>query len=886
MNEKESSARATLLFLLAVPVCLVFVTGLIYDISNSITGQYSFTFSREYSGWQTGDGAVIMWIPTYMIGLFLELFPFVILVRAYFLRSSTKNLQSLQDPEILTIAREAAEKAEIDTPPLYTFTDQRVILDVFGTNKKPLLRLSSEFIQLFGEKPKELKALLLHEYSHILHKDVGLLTLRSSFIHTLGVYLLVNLTYQCYNMYKYAAKYSTEIPPSEMGTKVLFRILGDQIMLFLGLALLFLLVISIYREREFLADMKAQFMLKNSTLGSALKELQSAVSKGVSIEIFSDHPPIQKRIDALKRQKPPSSLTVIFWTALTLAFCVLLLTDSFGEITMTFFHYDSYTVERFYTSTGIWIDFAVEALFPGFVMLYLFRFERVKSFLHSVGKTSFCCGVYSALVVGYHPIMWVLRSHGFYLPEVTTISNTTRGWAFLPGVNRISDCVMLFFHRMNPDLPFRLKYAMREWFFVFLVITIIYSVISICIFLMRGISVQKVTASSKRTRLFMVATVEIFLILGGIVTQIPQKERSSTTEEWIMSFYTAYDYKEPGTAEYVKAGSFDFKTQYDIADNYYSIHTLTHINRLGNLTLNQRDELIRWLRYHQDDKGDFFLEFYFFELSDKASIWEEQCILMSLQDLNALDAIDKEGAIEYALSEYEDYPWEVFHTVQTLQTLDAVDRMDEHLRGLAEKYFLNVDDESGPDSPEMCYEGFYPCWETGWDCIICTYWGVLTVRELGVLDMYNEEIIGSWIMDHYTEDGGFCEELLIDWWSDPPETYQGASNLESTFYAVKALHVLNQCDTLNREKTIHYVLSFQTRKGGFARTPNSNPTFEDTFYAVEILDALDALDQLNEPYRISEVLVEIFHSLPLVFYICIAAMVAVDVWLYFRVWTD
>ena len=60
--------------------------------------------------------------------------------------------------------------------------------------------------------------------------------------------------------------------------------------------------------------------------------------------------------------------------------------------------------------------------------------------------------------------------------------------------------------------------------------------------------------------------------------------------------------------------------------------------------------------------------------------------------------------------------------------------------------------------------------------------------------------------------------------------------------------------------------------------------FEDTYYAVEILDALDALDRLEGSFRVSDVLEEIFHGLPLLFYILVGALIVVDLWLYYRVW--
>jgi Zn-dependent protease with chaperone function len=882
MNKRESSVRATLLFLLLVPVSLIFVTSMTYDISYAVTGRYSFTFSSEHVGYVTGDGSVITWVPTYVLGLFLRLFPFLILARAFLLRSSVKNLQLLKDPEILNIANEAAEIAEIDLPPLYGVTSQQVVLDVFGTDKTPLIRLSSRFADIFREKPEKLKALLLHEYSHILHKDVGLLTLKSSFIQTLGIYLLVSSIYQCYNMYRYAVKYVAEIPPSEMGTKVVFRILGDEFMFFLSFVLLFLLVNSIYREREFLADWKTSFLLKNSVLISALRELERVIPKGVHIEVFSDHPSIQKRIDALEGKRSPSFIAPLFWTALTLAFCVLLVTHCYGETTIWFFS-NQYALERFYGSTGRWIQVTIDVLFPVTVMLYFFKFGGVKSFLSSVARGSLCCGGYAAFVLGYDYFMQALRRLGVSLPEVTNILNIF-GWGSLPGVNRIRYFVIILFHKMSIDLPSRLENMMREWLLVLFVMILIFLMMSGCIFVIQKIYAQKVPTPSRWARLLLIAVLQILLIVGGIASQLPREDKDTTLKRWVMSYYKVYDYTEHGV-EYVKAGSFDFDTQYDIEDNFYGIRILSRTNGLTDLTLDQRDELIRWLRFHQDEDGEFSMMFYFFGVEgDEACVGEESFILLSLKDLNGIDSINREGAIQYALSRIEDYPWDVFNIIQTLSVLDAVDRMDEELQALVKKYFSDFDYEPNPNFPLMCYEGFHSCGEIGWECILCAYWGVLTLQRSDMLDSCDKEAITDEILNHYVENGGFCEGLLIDWRSEPSQIYKGPPDLKSTYHAVKSLQALDQLSSIDREKTIQYVLSFQTRKGGFARTQESEPTFEDTYFAVEILDALHAIDRLEEPYRVPDVLLEILQSLSLAFYIVVGVLIAVDLWLYYRVW--
>ena len=850
----ESSARATLLFLLVVPVCLIAVTGIIYDVSYAVTG-VSFTFSKEYVGWQTRDGAVIVWIPTYVMGLLIDLLPLFILVRAYLLRSSHKGLNPLADPEILTIADDAAAIAGIDPPVLYVFEDHRAIINVSGTERNPFLRLSSTFIDLFRKKTEELKALLLHEYSHILNKDMGLLMLRANFIHVLGWYLLISFAYQCYNGYLYATKYA-EIPPSEMGTKVLLRIFRNEVELFFGIILLYLLVTSIYREREFLADKKAVLLVKDSKyLISGLMELKKTIPKGVYIEILSDHPPIQKRIDVFKKKRVFSP--VLFWTALTLAFCTVVISESFTSLALLFFRNDLYASQRFYELIGVWIYFGIDVGFPVALFLYLFKIKNtlksLKSLVYFVGRSSLFCGLYTALRVGYYLLVGILRMKGYNLLDIARLSVNAQhfDWAHILWFEILQDhaIVPLRIIRML-DIHWRLKNALELWVVAFLIMVACLLLSSI-IFAVRK-PVHKVTHLPKKVRIFMVVVLEILLISGCVIVQFPRENRKSEVEEWVMSYYEVYDYKDPQSETFVKAGCFDFDTQYDIEDNFYGIHVLKTLNSLDNLTSTQRDQLIKWLEFHQGNDGDFYDMFYFYDVSYKANIWDEYCILSSAKDLDALDALEREGAIKYALSQYEEDLFVVSCLVTTLSYLDAVDRIDV---------------EIPPDFLGLDY----------------TYWRVLTLEELALLEECNKDVVASPIASCQTEDGGFCEELYINSSTGSPQ-YGGLSDMQSTFYAVKSLYILDKLDAIDKEKAIQYVLSCQTRKGGFSRTLYGTSTFEDTYYAVEILDALDALDQLTERFKGSDVLREILHNLPLVFYVCMGALAVLDIFLCYRVW--
>lgn len=744
-----------------------------------------------------------------------------------------------------------------------------------------------------------------------------LLALRSNFIHVLRLYLLFGFCYQCCNMYLYAKEH-VEITPSEMGTRTLFLIFRNQFVLLMALLFLYLLVNSIYREREFLADMKANSMMKVSTLGSALKELEKAIPRGVNIEILSDHPSLQKRIDNLETPRR-LIIPIVFWTAFTLAFVILVVTHVFASIVILLYQGNTYLLQEFYESIGIWIYFGIDVVFPVLVILYIFRIRNsVRSFVRFVGKSSLCCGMYLALIVGYHFIVSMFRSLRIPIPGVATISNHIYfEWSHMllpilfrePGLILMEKMMML-------DLPMKLVTALQRWVFGFLAMLYVCILMGILVCVVQKTPIPKIKFTTRWGHLLVIVGIQILLISGFIAFQIPRKDRASTMEEWIMSFYRAPHEQDPHTGEHVRVGRFDFYVNYDIENTFYAIHILKCIDELDSLTLDQRNELIRWLKFHQDDNGEFYTGFYF-KIRNKARIQDEYYILSSLKELDALNIINGEGAIQYALSEFDDYYHNSFYLAEILSILNALGRADLLPHFPVEDYQDECSSEDGNcfdrciQGLRFCYDGFRSCARTG-GCLSCTYWSVSTLEKLNEQDMYDGETVTNCILEHYTESGGFCEEIKVDWLSEPPEMYkQGFSDLKSTFYAVKSLktldklnfdrertfHYISSCQmrdgtvktlevldqlSVEREKIIQYVLSCQTRKGGFTRTPQSEPTFEDTFYAVEILDALDALDQLKDPRSGPDVLLEIFQSLPLIVYILVGILIVIDLWLYYR----
>jgi prenyltransferase beta subunit/Zn-dependent protease with chaperone function len=873
MNEQRSSTVALLLYVLVIPICLVMITTLVYDISYVVKGDYYLTFSKEYVGWQNADGAIIIWIPSFMVRLFLEIFPLFIFMRAYIGKSIPKGLTSLENPTIIQAVHETAEAVNITPPSIYKTGHQAAHLDVFGTHEKPYLKFSEKFIQLFRETPRELRALILHELFHILDGDLGLLKLRSGLIGTLGKYLLVSLPFQLYTLYTYGMTYS-EIPPSGMGTKVLFRVLGGQISLFLGLVLLYVLIASMYREREFLADRRASLKLGSpDDLISALEKLEKPISGGLHVGILSTHPSIGKRINALKRGK--SSQMMLVWVAIALGFSTLVITQGFVSFTLFFFDFGSITLERFYSNWGIWIHFLIDAGIPLLVLLTVFRIETTaRSLGDFLRKGTLVSALYVALRVGYYALARVLLSRGYSFLEFDSLSTHSRDldWAgtlWFDSLGRTAFLPRRILYLFN--LPFRTQDALEMWIITFSIICLICVTTGILVFAVKRVF-KKRDSPSKRSRLVMVSVCEILLIVGFITLQTPRQDRMTAMENWVMSYYKETTYEDPQSQDLVTVACFDFGTQYEIEGDFCGIHILKCLNNLENLTLAQRNSLIKWLEFHQGIDGDFYIMFWFFEMDERASTGEEYYILRSLNSLNALDVIDEEHAIQYALARVEDYPEEVFYVVQILSILEATDRAGQDLHSLIQEYFSNFEKDSNPGYPILCYEGFHSCWETC-ECIECTYWGVLTLDAVGSLDQQYQESMAEWLMVHYIEEGGFSGEF----------TGPGP-NLGLTYFAVKSLENLGLLQDIDAEKTIQYVLSCQTRKGGFASSPNGEPSYEDTFYATEILHTLGAIERMTESYEITAVLQEIFISLPLAFYVLIAFLVCIDFWLYWKVW--
>ncbi|MBU7024452.1 MAG: hypothetical protein HXS40_09835, partial [Theionarchaea archaeon] len=489
-------------------------------------------------------------------------------------------------------------------------------------------------------------------------------------------------------------------------------------------------------------------------------------------------------------------------------------------------------------------------------------------------KGTLVSALYVALRVGYYASARALTLRGYAILELYNLSTHSKhlDWARLLWFDSLGRAALFprrMLHLVN--LPFRIQEALEMWIIAFSIISLMCMAIGILVFAVKRVFKNR-DSPSKRSRLVMVTVCEILLIVGFITLQTPRQDRMTTMEDWVMSYYKEATYEDPQSQDLVTVACFDFGTQYDIEGDFCGIHILKCLNNFENLTLAQRNSLIKWLEFHQGIDGDFYIMFWFFEMDERASTGEEYYILRSLNSLNALDIIDEVHAIHYALARIEYYPEEVFYVVQILSILEATDRGGQDLQSLVQEYFSNFEKDSNPGYPVLCYEGFHRCWETC-ECTECTYWGVLTLDALGDLDQQNQESMAEWLMIHYTEEGGFSGE------------FTGPSpNLRLTYFAVKSLETLDHLQDIDAEKTIQYVLSCQTRKGGFASSPNGEPSYEDTFYATEILHTLGAIERMTEPYEITAVLQEIFTSLPLAFYVLIAFLVCIDFWLYWKVW--
>ncbi|MBN2346535.1 MAG: zinc metalloprotease HtpX [Candidatus Aminicenantes bacterium] len=215
-------------------------------------------------------------------------------------------LPESESPRIHAMVRELCQRAQIPIPAVYVFDQDSP--NAFATGRNPqraVIALSRGITRLMGDE--ELKGVIAHELSHVLHRD----TLLQAVAATLAGAIMF-LAYQM----RWIGLFTGGRDDDRRG-----GVLGMLAMAILAPLAATLIQMAISRQREFRADSGAARLTGNPEgLASALEKLHS-YSKRIPLKasrqtahmfivsplsgrsllaLFSTHPPIEERVARLR----------------------------------------------------------------------------------------------------------------------------------------------------------------------------------------------------------------------------------------------------------------------------------------------------------------------------------------------------------------------------------------------------------------------------------------------------------------------------------------------------------------------------------------------------------------------------------------------------------
>ncbi len=176
--------------------------------------------------------------------------------------------------------------------------------------------------------------------------------------------------------------------------------------------------------------------------------------------------------------------------------------------------------------------------------------------------------------------------------------------------------------------------------------------------------------------------------------------------------------------------------------------------------------------------------------------------------------------------------------IQTLETYNAITQMNESLAivWLNSSQFLS--DQNSPS-----YGGFVNGRNSTTADLQTTYMALRSLEILNSLNTINQTAVIEYILPHYRSNSNY------------PQYYGGFSLTPAspvathwaTYYAVAALLILGADDQLSSPDITSWILSTQTRDGGFADMTGATGFVPQTNLAVSTLAMLDQLPTLLQP---------------------------------------
>ncbi len=218
-----------------------------------------------------------------------------------------KQVSEADAPRLYAIVHRLATKADIPMPKLYIIPTQTP--NAFATGRNPhhaAVAVTQGIMSLVNED--ELEAVIGHELSHVLHRDILTSTIVATFAGAI-TYIAQMLSW---SMFFFGGRGSRDEDSS---------LIGDLLVIIVAPIAAMLIQMAISRSREYKADEGgAELSMKPLSLASALRKLETGVKQAPMqvqpstahlfivnpltaqrfANLFSTHPPTEERIARLE----------------------------------------------------------------------------------------------------------------------------------------------------------------------------------------------------------------------------------------------------------------------------------------------------------------------------------------------------------------------------------------------------------------------------------------------------------------------------------------------------------------------------------------------------------------------------------------------------------
>jgi heat shock protein HtpX len=280
---------------------------------------YVFFFFADSQDTQLANQHFIRVIPFVIAGVAIW-FLIALAGHSAFIQMATgsKPLQRTENKRVYNLLENLCISQGMTMPRLFVIDDDSLNAFASGINQKTYsVSLSKGIIEKLNDE--ELEGVMAHELTHIKNRDVRLLIISIVFV---GVFsFLAELAFRSLRFTGSGRRSSNDKDGKGSGAIILIAIVVTAVAYFISLLLRF----GISRKREYLADAgAAEITKKPYALASALRKIQGdpmieavesrdvaqlfienpklSAHKSASWDnMFSTHPPIQKRIELLEQ---------------------------------------------------------------------------------------------------------------------------------------------------------------------------------------------------------------------------------------------------------------------------------------------------------------------------------------------------------------------------------------------------------------------------------------------------------------------------------------------------------------------------------------------------------------------------------------------------------